>query len=155
MISGVKHLLYHMECLSFCAAVLESWLDHSGELEPPDPLSRLPQLKQRIRWLLHDLCTVRRLSCWRWYVWLLTGRVASVLVGPLPAPPGGTGQHEGFYKLKVDLLHFTEVPEHLWDPLLQGSVWRPITLRWRVWLDYWLVVCDELLSHTVVFVHLF
>uniref|UniRef100_H3DBW3 Zinc finger PHD-type domain-containing protein n=1 Tax=Tetraodon nigroviridis TaxID=99883 RepID=H3DBW3_TETNG len=42
--------------------VLESWLDHSGELEPPDPLSRLPQLKQRIRWLLHDLCTVRRLS---------------------------------------------------------------------------------------------
>uniref|UniRef100_UPI0037E727CD PHD finger protein 20-like n=1 Tax=Semicossyphus pulcher TaxID=241346 RepID=UPI0037E727CD len=45
--------------------VLESWLDHSGELEPPDPLSRLPQLKQRIRRLLHDLCTVRRLSVWR------------------------------------------------------------------------------------------
>ncbi|XP_053705016.1 PHD finger protein 20-like isoform X3 [Synchiropus splendidus] len=42
--------------------VLESWLDHSGELEPPDPLSRLPQLKQRIRRLLHDLCTVRLLS---------------------------------------------------------------------------------------------
>lgn len=47
------------------SAVLESWLDHSGELEPPDPLSRLPQLKQRIRWLLHDLCTIRRLSFWR------------------------------------------------------------------------------------------
>ncbi|XP_068187773.1 PHD finger protein 20-like isoform X2 [Antennarius striatus] len=45
--------------------VLESWLDHSGELEPPDPLSRLPQLKQRIRRLLQDLCTVRRLSIWR------------------------------------------------------------------------------------------
>ncbi|XP_075882924.1 PHD finger protein 20-like isoform X2 [Nelusetta ayraudi] len=44
--------------------VLESWLDHSGELEPPDPLSRLPQLKQRIRRLLCDLCTVRRLSVW-------------------------------------------------------------------------------------------
>ncbi|XP_053281856.1 PHD finger protein 20 [Pleuronectes platessa] len=42
--------------------VLESWLDHSGELEPPDPLSRLPQLKQRMRRLLRDLCTVRRLS---------------------------------------------------------------------------------------------
>ncbi|KAM7410754.1 hypothetical protein PAMA_020949 [Pampus argenteus] len=42
--------------------VLESWLDHSGELEPPDPLSRLPQLKQRIRRLLCDLCTVRHLS---------------------------------------------------------------------------------------------
>ncbi|XP_076597201.1 PHD finger protein 20-like isoform X2 [Chaetodon auriga] len=45
--------------------VLESWLDHSGELEPPDPLSRLPQLKQRIRRLLRDLCTVRRLAVWR------------------------------------------------------------------------------------------
>ncbi|XP_026188971.1 PHD finger protein 20-like [Mastacembelus armatus] len=45
--------------------VLESWLDHSGELEPPDPLSRLPQLKQRIRRLLCDLCTVRRLSVCR------------------------------------------------------------------------------------------
>ncbi|KAM8863104.1 PHD finger protein 20-like isoform 3-T3 [Spinachia spinachia] len=45
--------------------VLESWLDHSGELEPPDPLSRLPQLKQRIRRLLLDLCTVRHLSVWR------------------------------------------------------------------------------------------
>ncbi|XP_029282382.1 PHD finger protein 20-like isoform X2 [Cottoperca gobio] len=45
--------------------VLESWLDHSGELEPPDPLSRLPQLKQRIRRLLRDLCTVRHLSVWR------------------------------------------------------------------------------------------
>lgn len=78
-----------MECLSFCSAVLESWLDHSGELEPPDPLSRLPQLKQRIRWLLHDLCTVRRLSFWRWYVWLLTRRTqrargASVLSGQRP-----------------------------------------------------------------------
>ncbi|XP_029993844.1 PHD finger protein 20-like [Sphaeramia orbicularis] len=45
--------------------VLESWLDHSGELQPPDPLSRLPQLKQRIRRLLCDLCTVRRLSVCR------------------------------------------------------------------------------------------
>ncbi|XP_071314859.1 PHD finger protein 20-like isoform X3 [Trachinotus anak] len=45
--------------------VLESWLDHSGELEPPDPLSRLPQLKQRIRRLLRDLCTVRHLSVYR------------------------------------------------------------------------------------------
>uniref|UniRef100_A0A3Q3K5V4 C2H2-type domain-containing protein n=2 Tax=Monopterus albus TaxID=43700 RepID=A0A3Q3K5V4_MONAL len=42
--------------------VLESWLDYSGDLEPPDPLSRLPQLKQRIRRLLRDLCTVRHLS---------------------------------------------------------------------------------------------
>ncbi|XP_063320170.1 PHD finger protein 20-like isoform X1 [Pelmatolapia mariae] len=45
--------------------VLESWLDHSDELEPPDPLSRLPQLKQRIKRLLCDLCIVRRLSVCR------------------------------------------------------------------------------------------
>ncbi|KAM4610200.1 PHD finger protein 20-like [Polymixia lowei] len=45
--------------------VLESWLDHSGELEPPDPLSRLPLLKQRIRRLQWDLGTVRRLSVCR------------------------------------------------------------------------------------------
>ncbi|XP_008281432.1 PHD finger protein 20-like isoform X2 [Stegastes partitus] len=45
--------------------VLESWLDHSGELEPPDPLSRLPQLKQRVKRLLCDLCIVRHLSVCR------------------------------------------------------------------------------------------
>ncbi|KAL2102011.1 hypothetical protein ACEWY4_003772 [Coilia grayii] len=35
--------------------VLESWLDFTGELEPPDPLGRLPQLKCRIKQLLNDL----------------------------------------------------------------------------------------------------
>lgn len=38
---------------------LESWMD---ELESADPLSRLPELKQRIRRLLRDLSTVRQLS---------------------------------------------------------------------------------------------
>ncbi|KAJ3585895.1 hypothetical protein NHX12_012303 [Muraenolepis orangiensis] len=67
------HLLEHMESLHNQTStrmdliereldVLESWLDHSGELEPPDPLSRLPEIKQRIRRLLCDLDTVRRLS---------------------------------------------------------------------------------------------
>ncbi|CAL8324611.1 unnamed protein product [Merluccius merluccius] len=67
------HLLEHMEALhnQTCTRmdliereldVLESWLDHSGELEPPDPLSRLPEIKQRIRRLLCDLGTLRRLS---------------------------------------------------------------------------------------------
>ncbi|XP_059914925.1 PHD finger protein 20-like isoform X2 [Gadus macrocephalus] len=67
------HLLEHMEALHSQTStrmdliereldVLESWLDHSGELEPPDPLSRLPEIKQRIRRLLCDLGTVRRLS---------------------------------------------------------------------------------------------
>uniref|UniRef100_A0A667XQD9 C2H2-type domain-containing protein n=3 Tax=Myripristis murdjan TaxID=586833 RepID=A0A667XQD9_9TELE len=70
------NLLQHIECLhSQITArmdliereldVLESFLDHSGELEPPDPLSRLPQLKQRVKRLLCDLSTVRRLSVCR------------------------------------------------------------------------------------------
>ncbi|XP_023669394.1 PHD finger protein 20-like protein 1 [Paramormyrops kingsleyae] len=42
--------------------VLESWLDFSGELEPPDPLARLPQLKRRIKQLLTDLSKVQQIS---------------------------------------------------------------------------------------------
>ncbi|XP_036371441.1 PHD finger protein 20-like protein 1 [Megalops cyprinoides] len=42
--------------------VLESWLDFSGELEPPDPLARLPQLKRRIKQLLTDLAKVQQMS---------------------------------------------------------------------------------------------
>ncbi|XP_075993531.1 PHD finger protein 20-like [Genypterus blacodes] len=70
------NLLEHVECLHAHITgrmdeiereldVLESCLDHSGELEPPDPLSRLPQLKERIRRLLCDLLTVRNLSVCR------------------------------------------------------------------------------------------
>lgn len=44
------------------SAVLESWLDYTGELEPPDPLTRLPQLKHRIRQMLTDLGTVQQIS---------------------------------------------------------------------------------------------
>ncbi|XP_027000880.1 PHD finger protein 20b isoform X4 [Tachysurus fulvidraco] len=42
--------------------VLESWLDYTGELEPPEPLARLPQLKHRIRQLLTDLGTVQKIA---------------------------------------------------------------------------------------------
>ncbi|XP_061112115.1 PHD finger protein 20-like protein 1 isoform X2 [Conger conger] len=42
--------------------VLESWLDFTGELEPPDPLGRLPQLKLRIKRLLTDLAKVQQMS---------------------------------------------------------------------------------------------
>ncbi|XP_066571865.1 PHD finger protein 20-like protein 1 isoform X2 [Amia ocellicauda] len=42
--------------------VLESWLDFTGELEPPDPLARLPQLKRRIKQLLTDLGKVQQMS---------------------------------------------------------------------------------------------
>uniref|UniRef100_A0A673G062 PHD finger protein 20-like protein 1 n=1 Tax=Sinocyclocheilus rhinocerous TaxID=307959 RepID=A0A673G062_9TELE len=42
--------------------VLESWLDFTGELEPPAPLARLPQLKCRIKQLLTDLGKVQQMS---------------------------------------------------------------------------------------------
>ncbi|KAK9403010.1 PHD finger protein 20-like 1 [Crotalus adamanteus] len=40
--------------------VLESWLDFTGELEPPDPLARLPQLKRRIKQLISDMETLNQ-----------------------------------------------------------------------------------------------
>ncbi|XP_041045738.1 PHD finger protein 20-like protein 1 isoform X1 [Carcharodon carcharias] len=42
--------------------VLESWLDFSGELEPPEPLARLPQLKRHIKQLLTDLAKVEQMA---------------------------------------------------------------------------------------------
>nr|XP_033818524.1 PHD finger protein 20 [Geotrypetes seraphini] len=42
--------------------VLESFLDYTGDLEPPEPLARLPQLKRRIRQLLLDLSKVQQLT---------------------------------------------------------------------------------------------
>ncbi|KAM6967551.1 PHD finger protein 20-like protein 1 [Aplochiton taeniatus] len=42
--------------------VLESCLDLSGELEPPEPLARLPQLKLSIKQLLADLSKLQRIS---------------------------------------------------------------------------------------------
>ncbi|XP_062402005.1 PHD finger protein 20 isoform X4 [Sardina pilchardus] len=45
--------------------MLESCLDYTGELEPPEPLTRLPQLKHRIKELLSELGKVQQiaLSC--------------------------------------------------------------------------------------------
>ncbi|XP_062957113.1 PHD finger protein 20 isoform X2 [Cynocephalus volans] len=42
--------------------VLESWLDYTGELEPPEPLARLPQLKHCIKQLLTDLGKVQQIT---------------------------------------------------------------------------------------------
>ncbi|XP_078071954.1 PHD finger protein 20-like protein 1 isoform X10 [Mustelus asterias] len=42
--------------------VLESWLDFSGDLEPPEPLARLPQLKRHIKQLLTDLAKVEQMA---------------------------------------------------------------------------------------------
>uniref|UniRef100_A0A8D0H5U8 PHD finger protein 20 n=1 Tax=Sphenodon punctatus TaxID=8508 RepID=A0A8D0H5U8_SPHPU len=42
--------------------VLESWLDYTGELEPPEPLARLPQLKHCIKQLIMDLGKVQQIA---------------------------------------------------------------------------------------------
>uniref|UniRef100_A0A8C9SMD4 PHD finger protein 20, b n=1 Tax=Scleropages formosus TaxID=113540 RepID=A0A8C9SMD4_SCLFO len=42
--------------------VLESWLDYTGELEPPEPLARLPQLKHRVKQLLSELAKVQQIA---------------------------------------------------------------------------------------------
>lgn len=42
--------------------VLESWLDYTGELEPPEPLARLPQLKRRMKRLLTQLDKVQQIA---------------------------------------------------------------------------------------------
>ncbi|XP_061147376.1 PHD finger protein 20 isoform X3 [Syngnathus typhle] len=42
--------------------VLESWLDYTGELEPPEPLARLPQLKHRMKRLMSQLGKVHQLT---------------------------------------------------------------------------------------------
>ncbi|XP_059528319.1 PHD finger protein 20-like protein 1 isoform X6 [Myotis daubentonii] len=42
--------------------VLESWLDFTGELEPPDPLTRLPQLKRHLKQLLMDMGKVQQIA---------------------------------------------------------------------------------------------
>nr|XP_057922526.1 PHD finger protein 20 isoform X2 [Doryrhamphus excisus] len=42
--------------------VLESWLDYTGELEPPEPLARLPQLKHRMKRLMSQLGKVQQIA---------------------------------------------------------------------------------------------
>lgn len=46
----------------FSLSVLESWLDFTGELEPPDPLTRLPQLKRHLKQLLMDMGKVQQIA---------------------------------------------------------------------------------------------
>lgn len=48
--------------LCLLSSVLESWMDYTGELEPPEPLSRLPQLKHRMKRLLTQLGKVQQIS---------------------------------------------------------------------------------------------
>ncbi|CAB1329683.1 unnamed protein product [Coregonus sp. 'balchen'] len=57
-----NQVTHRMDLIEKELDVLESWLDYTGELEPPDPLTRLPQLKHRIRQMLTDLGTVQQIS---------------------------------------------------------------------------------------------
>ncbi|XP_020791540.2 PHD finger protein 20 isoform X1 [Boleophthalmus pectinirostris] len=53
---------YRMDFIERELDVLESWLDYTGELEPPEPLARLPQLKHRIKRLLTQLGKMQQIS---------------------------------------------------------------------------------------------
>lgn len=57
-----EEVSHRMDLIERELDVLESWLDYTGELEPPEPLARLPQLKHRIRQLLTDLGTVQQIA---------------------------------------------------------------------------------------------
>ncbi|XP_075681826.1 PHD finger protein 20-like protein 1 isoform X2 [Rhinoderma darwinii] len=62
-IEGVQNeVTSRMDLIEKEVDVLESWLDFTGELEPPDPLTRLPQLKRRIKQLLIDMGKVQQIT---------------------------------------------------------------------------------------------
>ncbi|XP_076860586.1 PHD finger protein 20 isoform X2 [Brachyhypopomus gauderio] len=55
-------VMHRMDSIERELDVLESWLDYSGELEPPEPLSRLPELKHSIKQLLGDLGKMQQIA---------------------------------------------------------------------------------------------
>ncbi|XP_075295051.1 PHD finger protein 20 isoform X2 [Opisthocomus hoazin] len=55
-------VIHRMDCIEKELDVLESWLDYTGELEPPEPLARLPQLKHCIKQLITDLGKVQQIA---------------------------------------------------------------------------------------------
>lgn len=57
-----KEVASRMDLIEKEVDVLESWLDFTGELEPPDPLARLPQLKRHIKQLLIDMGKVQQIA---------------------------------------------------------------------------------------------
>ncbi|XP_070333083.1 PHD finger protein 20-like protein 1 isoform X7 [Odocoileus virginianus] len=57
-----KEVTSRMDLIEKEVDVLESWLDFTGELEPPDPLARLPQLKRHIKQLLVDMGKVQQIA---------------------------------------------------------------------------------------------
>ncbi|XP_069728282.1 PHD finger protein 20 isoform X1 [Phaenicophaeus curvirostris] len=55
-------VMHRMDFIEKELDVLESWLDYTGELEPPEPLARLPQLKHCIKQLITDLGKVQQIA---------------------------------------------------------------------------------------------
>ncbi|XP_061297705.1 PHD finger protein 20 isoform X3 [Pezoporus flaviventris] len=55
-------VIHRMDFIEKELDVLESWLDYTGELEPPEPLARLPQLKRCIKQLITDLGKVQQIA---------------------------------------------------------------------------------------------
>uniref|UniRef100_G1MRT4 PHD finger protein 20 n=1 Tax=Meleagris gallopavo TaxID=9103 RepID=G1MRT4_MELGA len=55
-------VIHRMDFIEKELDVLESWLDYTGELEPPEPLARLPQLKHCIKQLITDLSKVQQIA---------------------------------------------------------------------------------------------
>ncbi|NXN62470.1 PHF20 protein, partial [Rynchops niger] len=55
-------VIHRMDFIEKELDVLESWLDYTGELEPPEPLARLPQLKHCIKQLIMDLGKVQQIA---------------------------------------------------------------------------------------------
>ncbi|KPP79590.1 PHD finger protein 20-like, partial [Scleropages formosus] len=57
-----EEVTHRMDFIEKELDVLESWLDCTGELEPPEPLARLPQLKHRVKQLLAELAKVQQIA---------------------------------------------------------------------------------------------
>ncbi|NXD88087.1 PHF20 protein, partial [Halcyon senegalensis] len=55
-------VIHRMDFIEKELDVLESWLDYTGELEPPEPLARLPQLKHCIKQLITVLGKVQQVA---------------------------------------------------------------------------------------------
>ncbi|NXI14441.1 PHF20 protein, partial [Irena cyanogastra] len=55
-------VIHRMDFIEKELDVLESWLDYTGELQPPEPLARLPQLKHCIKQLITDLSKVQQIA---------------------------------------------------------------------------------------------
>ncbi|XP_072522679.1 PHD finger protein 20 isoform X2 [Salminus brasiliensis] len=57
-----EEITHRMDFIERELDVLESWLDYTGELEPPEPLERLPELKHSIKHLMVELEKVQQIA---------------------------------------------------------------------------------------------